>query len=303
MAMHHHKQQAKSESVMSVRKRLKVAFFLNFFFTIIEFVGGALTNSMAIMSDAVHDLGDTIAIGSALWLEKVAERKRDSNYTYGYRRFSTLGALLTSIILFAGSILILSEAIPRLMEPQEVMAKGMLWMAVLGIIFNGLAAWRLHGGNASLNNRAVMLHLMEDVLGWVAVLIGSIVIHYTGWYWIDPLMSIGIALFILFHVVRNIRKILSVFLQSVPAEIDREEMEAALTALDGVSDLHDLHLWSLDGTYNVLSVHLVVLSGASEAQQQNIRGQALEVARRFGVQHPTIALEFEGEDCSWERDC
>lgn len=301
MGQHHH-HSSKGDGI-SVRKRLKVAFLLNFFFTIIELVGGVLTNSMAIMSDAVHDLGDTIAIGSALWLEKVAERKRDRNYTYGYRRFSTLGALLTSIILFAGSILILSEAIPRLLQPQEVMAKGMLWMAVLGIVFNGLAAWRLHGGNTSLNNRAVMLHLMEDVLGWVAVLIGSIVIHYTGWFWIDPLMSVGIAIFILFHVIRNIRKILSVFLQSVPAEIDREDMEADLTSLDGVRGMHDLHLWSLDGSYNVMSVHLVVHSGLSEKQQQNIREQAVVVAKRFGIQHPTIALEFDGEECGWEEDC
>jgi cobalt-zinc-cadmium efflux system protein len=294
---HHHHHKDKPEEAGKVRMRLQVAFALNFFFTIIEFIGGAITNSMAILSDAVHDLGDTVAIGSALWLEKVAERGRDNRYTYGYRRFSTLGALLTSLILFAGSIIILSESIPRLLEPQEVMTKGMMWMALLGILFNGLAVLRLRGGNASLNNRAVMLHLMEDVLGWVAVLVGSIVIHYTGWFWIDPLLSIGVAIYILFHVFGNVRKILDVFLQTTPADLDVAGMETELVALDGVHEVHDIHSWSLDGNYNVLSIHIVVDSNASVPSQQSIRGKADEIIRTYGIDHPTVAIEFKGEAC------
>ena len=295
MGHHHHKE--RPEEAGKVRKRLKVAFVLNFFFTIIEFVGGAITNSMAILSDAVHDLGDTVAIGSALWLEKVAEKGRDDRYTYGYRRFSTLGALLTSLILFAGSIIILREAIPRLLQPQEVMAKGMMWMALLGIIFNGLAVLRLKGGGASLNNRAVMLHLMEDVLGWVAVLVGSIIIYYTGWFWIDPLLSIGVAIYILYHVFGNMRKILDVFLQSTPSNIDIIGMESELVALDGVQEVHDTHIWSLDGNYNVLSIHVVVDVNTSGATQQTIRGKADEIIRAYGIDHPTVAIEFKGEEC------
>lgn len=297
MGHHHHPNKAKPEEVGKVRMRLKVAFALNFLFTIIEFVGGALTNSMAILSDAVHDLGDTVAIGSALWLEKVAERGRDNRYTYGYRRFSTLGALLTSLILFAGSIIILSEAIPRLIEPQEVMAKGMMWMALLGILFNGLAVLRLRGGSASLNNRAVMLHLMEDVLGWVAVLVGSVIIHYTGWFWIDPLLSIGVALYILFHVVGNVRKILDVFLQTTPSDFDRVGMEEELLAVEGIHEVHDTHVWSLDGNYNVLSIHVVVDADSSGSTQQSIRVKADQIIRDYGIDHPTVAIEFKGEAC------
>ncbi len=295
MGQHHHNDH--SEDSGNVRTRLKVAFALNFFFTIIEFVGGALTNSMAILSDAVHDLGDTVAIGSALWLEKVAEKGRDDRYTYGYRRFSTLGALLTSLILFAGSVIILYEAIPRLLQPQEVMSKGMIWMALLGILFNGIAVLRLQGGNTSLNNRAVMLHLMEDVLGWVAVLIGSIVIHYTGWFWIDPLLSIGVAIFILSHVVGNVKKILNVFLQTTPPDFDLAGMETELLSVDGVQDVHDTHVWSLDGTYHVLSIHLVIDIKLSGMAQQNIRGEADQIIRNYGIDHPTVAIEFKGEEC------
>jgi cobalt-zinc-cadmium efflux system protein len=294
---HHHHHKEKHQEDGNVRMRLKVAFALNFFFTIIEFIGGAITNSMAILSDAVHDLGDTIAIGSALWLEKVAEKGRNKRYTYGYRRFSTLGALLTSLILFAGSILILYEAIPRLLEPQEVMATGMIWMALLGILFNGLAVWRLRGGNASLNNRAVMLHLMEDVLGWVAVLLGSVVIYYTEWYWIDPLLSIGVAIVILFHVVGNVKKILDVFLQTTPNDFDLQGMESELRSVAGVHDIHDTHIWSLDGNYHVLSIHVVVNADASGATQQCIRAESDKIIRNYDIDHSTVAIEFIGEKC------
>jgi cobalt-zinc-cadmium efflux system protein len=181
------------------------------------------------------------------------------------------------------------------------MATGMMWMALLGISFNGLAVLRLKGGNASLNTRAVMLHLMEDVLGWVAVLVGSIVIHYTGWLWIDPLLSIGVALFILFHVVANVRKILEVFLQTTPSDIDLKGMEKELVAMEGVHDVHDTHIWSLDGNYNVLSIHVVVDDDLPRRSQQVIKAKVEKIVRTYGIDHPTIAMEFKGEQC--ENNC
>jgi cobalt-zinc-cadmium efflux system protein len=295
MPHHHHSPSAKPDS--GVRKRLWVAFLLNFFFTIIEFIGGLYTNSMAILSDAVHDMGDTIAIGGAHWLEKVAERGRDNRYTYGYKRFSTLGALITSVILLAGCIIIVYEAIPRLIEPQEVMAMGMFWMAILGIVFNGIAVLRLRGGNDSLNNRAVMLHLMEDVVGWIAVLIGSLVIKFTGWYWVDPLLSLAVAGYILYNVILNLRAILSVFLQTTPPGFNLEVLTKELRNIESVSDVHDVHTWSLDGNYHVLSLHLVVNDAVSRDRLIEIRAEANKIVRDYDIDHPTIALEFEGEEC------
>ncbi len=296
--MHHHHHHNSSETGdISVRKRLLGAFFLNLFFTIIEFIGGAITNSMAIYSDAIHDLGDTIAIGSSLWLEKVSERKRDEKYSYGYRRFSTLGALITSVILFAGSIIIIVQSIPRFLEPQEVMAKGMIYMSILGIIFNGLAFFRLMGGGKSLNNRAVMLHLLEDVLGWVAVLIGSIIIKYTGWYIIDPILSLGVATYILYNVIGNLKDIIKVFLQSVPDDFNIDEFEEKVLAIEGVKEIHDVHTWSMDGDFHVLSVHLVISDTLAKDDIIRIRQKATQTIIDLGIQHPTVALEFESEAC------
>ncbi|TCO07241.1 cation diffusion facilitator family transporter [Natronoflexus pectinivorans] len=294
MGHHHHTKEKKDPGV---RKRLKVAFVLNFSFTIIEFIGGVYTNSMAIISDAIHDLGDTVAIGSALWLEKVATKKRDSKYSYGYKRFSTLGALLTSLILLVGSVIIIYEAIPRLIAPQPVLAMGMMWLAVLGIVFNGIAVLRLRGGNASLNNRAVMLHLMEDVFGWFAILIGSIIIKLTGWYWIDPILSLVVAAYILFNVFKNLRSILRVFLQSVPDNFDAAKLEAQLLTISGVKEVHDIHTWTMDGNYHVLSLHLVVEHGSTIEQLIQMRSLANSKVKDFGIHHPTIALEFEDEIC------
>lgn len=294
---HHHHHYASETGNADVKKRLIGAFFLNLFFTIIEFIGGAVTNSMAIFSDAIHDLGDTIAIGSSLWLENVSERKRDEKYSYGYRRFSTLGALITSVILFTGSIIIIIESIPRFLEPQEVMAKGMIFMSILGIIFNGLAFLRLMGGGKSLNNRAVMLHLLEDVLGWVAVLIGSIVIRFTGWYIIDPILSLGVATYILYNVIGNLRSIIKVFLQSVPDDFDFAKFEEKILSIKGVKEIHDVHTWSMDGDYHVMSVHLVISDSLSKEDMKQIRQQATQSIIDLGIQHPTVALEFESESC------
>lgn len=296
MHIHHNHPQSNAKSV---RNRLKVAFALNFIFTIIELIGGYLTNSVAILSDAIHDLGDTIAIGSALWLEKVSERTRDERYSYGYKRFSTLGALITSIILVAGSVVILYEAIPRLFSPQEVKSTGMMWMAFLGIAFNGIAVLRLKGGGGSLNNKAVMLHLIEDVVGWIAVLIGSIIIYYTNWFWIDPILSLLVAGFILYSVFGNLRSVLLVFLQSTPKGFDVNAIQSELFKIDGVLDVHDFHSWSLDGDYHILSIHIVVPDGFSQHQIIHLKKMAADVIQKSGIDHPTIAIEFEREACEY----
>lgn len=279
------------------RERLKVAFFLNLAFTVFELIGGIFTNSVAILSDAIHDLGDSIAIGSALWLERVSERARDAHYSYGYKRFSTLGALITSVILVAGSVIILYEAIPRLFAPQPVHATGMMWMAILGVLFNGLAVLRLKGGVESLNNRAVMLHLLEDVLGWLAVLVGSLVIRYTELYWIDPLLSVMVSCFILYNVYNNLKSIMQVFLQSVPKDFDVQKLKAGLLNINGVIGVHDVHTWSMDGRYHILSLHLVVSATSERDDLIRIRKEATEMTHRSGIDHPTIALEFENETC------
>lgn len=282
-----------------VTSNLKVAFALNALFTIIEFVGGILTNSMAILADAVHDLGDTLAIGSSLFLESYAQKGRSNTYSFGYKRFSPLGALINGIILLAGSAVIIVETVPRLLHPEPVDAQGMLYLAVLGVLMNGAAVWRLRREKNSLNQRTVMLHLMEDALGWVAVLVGSVVLMFTELYWIDPLLSMGIAVFILWNAFKNLRQVLKIFLQATPDNVDMEAIRQEVLALDGIADVHDMHVWTLDGQYHVLTAHLVLLDHRP-VDRSEVRRQVNRLLKQHHIDHITVQLEVAGEVCEPE---
>lgn len=284
-----------------ITENLKVAFFLNLTFTIIEFIGGWLTNSMAIMSDAVHDLGDTFGIGSALYFEKISTKKRDQTYSYGYKRFSSLSALINSIILLTGSIVILIETIPRLISPSEVHSQGMLGLAILGVVMNGLAVLKLKKGGNSLNQKAVMLHLLEDALGWVAVLIGSIIIYFTNWFWIDPLLSLGISLFVLYNAGKNLLSVFRIFLQAIPKDIDLDKIKNEVLKIRHVIGAHDCHLWSMDGQFHVLTIHAVVEEKMSLTSIVEIKKSIRTVLKKFNIHHATIEIEEKSEKCELEN--
>lgn len=282
---------------------MKIALALNVSFTVIEFIGGIFTNSVAIISDAIHDLGDSMAIAIALVLEKQSGKGRTRLYTYGKRRFSTLAALITSLLLITGSVFIIYEATPRFFHPEAVDVSGVIWLALLGLAFNGAAVIRLKKGSAnSLNQKAVMLHLMEDALGWVAVLIGGIIMYFTQWYWIDPLLSFGIAGFILFNAVKNISRSAAVFLQAKPKSIDEREVKKTLLSIPYVNDVHDMHIWTTDGEYTVFTSHLVVAAGSSSAIMSDVRNKALNIMQQFNIHHPTLQIETTDGGCAW-KDC
>ncbi|HBG40569.1 MAG TPA: cation transporter, partial [Porphyromonadaceae bacterium] len=238
-------------------KNIKTAFFLNLSFTLIEFIGGILTNSMAILSDAVHDLGDSFSLGLAWYFQKLAKKKSNKIYTYGYKRFSLMGAVINSIVLIVGSVLILVHALPRLFSPQQPDTGGMLLLAVFGVIVNGAAVLRLRKGH-SINERVVSLHMLEDVLGWVAVLIGAGIMHFTDLPVIDPILSIAIAVFILYNVFRNMKESWRIILQGSPSRIDTDEIMKMIESYPEIQSVHDVHLWSADGEYNVMTVHVVL---------------------------------------------
>lgn len=279
-------------------KDLKTAFLLNFTFTLIEFVGGFFSGSMAILTDAVHDLGDTLAIGSALFFEKESCKGRDKKYTYGYGRYSPMAAFINGLILISGSVIMLSHAIPALLNPAPVNTPVMLAVAVVGIIFNGLAVWKLHGGHhhhshQSHNRRMVRLHLLEDTLGWVAVLLGSIIIYFTDWYIVDPILSILIALFILYNAFKGLRATSSILLQAIPDQEKMEKMKTRLSQIPGVENVHDLHYWTLDGNYDVLTVHLKPLEKFDASSWPIIQNEACEILREFKVSHYTVQIDSE----------
>lgn len=293
----------------SGQKGLTTAFWLNASFSVIEVVGGVVTNSSAILADAIHDMGDALSIGMGIMMEKVARRKRDNRFSYGYRRFSLLSALILSLVLLAGACIMLIRAVPAFLRPQQVDSMGMIWLAVLGLTMNGLAFFRIHrsGGGRHANSKAIMLHLLEDVLGWAAVLAGGVVIHFTGWYRIDPLLSAGIALFIIFNAIKNLAGTMKVFLQAAPVHVDSSRLKGELLAIEGVDDVHDMHLWTLDGNYTVGTLHIVLKQVAAPGQAgipalQAIREKIEKVFSRYSIDHPTLQIEFPGDVCRF-RNC
>ncbi len=286
---HHHHHDVSSE-------RIRVAFFLNFVFTIIEFIGGMLTNSTAIMADAVHDLGDTLSIGLAWLLSKISIKHPDDAFTYGYYRFSLLGALINGMVLIIGSIWVLSMALPRLLEPEMPHAQGMFWLAILGVAVNGFAAWKMSKGK-TLNERVLNWHLLEDVLGWVAVLLVSIVLTFYDWPILDPVLSIAFTLFILVNVLKNTYQTIKIFLQSVPDNEMLDEIRHKLTSLDHINAVHYLHLWSLDGERHVLTAHLEIDHMISANDQKLIKQEITKRLAHFSLAHTTIEFELPDEAC------
>lgn len=293
--MHHHHDHSHHHHHES-DARIGWAFFLNAGFTVIEFIGGWLTNSTAIMADAVHDLGDTISIGMAWVLNKLSRKEESQTFTYGYRRLSLFGALLNGLILLIGSIWVMIESIPRLFEPQMPMAEGMLLLAILGVSVNGYAAYKLSKGK-TLNERVLNWHLLEDVLGWVAVLVVSIVLMFADLPILDPILSIAFTLFILINVFRNLKATMAIFLQAIPDKERREQIINALTELPLVNALHDVHFWSLDGEQHVLTIHIELAKECSASETRTLKTQIAETLAPFELAHTTIEFEQPGEMC------
>jgi len=283
-------------------KNIKVAFFLNLFFTLFEIAGGFFTNSMAILSDAVHDLGDCLSLGMAWYFQKISRKRSDNSFSYGYKRFSLLGAIINSIVLTVGSIFILTEAIPRIFHPEKTQAAGMFFLAIVGVLVNGLAFFRLKKGS-SLNEKVVSLHFLEDVLGWVAILVGAIIMYFFNVHLIDPVLSVGIAIFILFNVYKNIRQTLHIILQGIPVDIDVAELTEQLQQFKGIENVHDLHVWSVDGNYNVLTIHIVMANSLDIQEITELKVKIRNSLKLKGIQHATIEFETRDEQCDFEKGC
>ncbi len=275
---------------------LRLAFLLNLGFTLVAAVGGVWTNSVAILSDAVHDFGDSLSLGLAWYLDRYSRRGRDHRFSYGYRRFSLLGAVTTTAALVVGSAFVLSEAIPRLLEPEPTDALGMVGFAVLGVAVNGVAALRLRHGK-SLNARVVSWHLLEDVLGWSAVLVVAITLLFVDLPILDPALSIVITVFILYNVVRNLRDTTVLFLQGVPDDVDLEAIERRLAALDHVQSTHHTQVWSMDGAHHVLTTHLVVDAETSKDEVLSLREQVRGLCEDHDFAHTTVEIEWGDESC------
>jgi cobalt-zinc-cadmium efflux system protein len=282
-------------------KNLKLAFFLNLSFTLIELVGGWYVNSVAIISDAVHDLGDSISLGTSWYLDRLSKKKATESYSFGYRRFSLLGALINAIVLILGSVFVIREAILRLQSPEMSDAKGMFYFALLGVAVNGYAAWKLSKGK-TLNERVITLHLIEDVLGWVAVLIASIFLIFYPNPYLDPALSLLIAAYILWNVIKRLRETVFLFLQGQPLDVDKSAIEKEIRAIVHVDSTHHTHIWSLDGEHHVFTSHVRLKPLQSMEDILHVKNELKRIMKKYPFEHYTIETEFDGEDCVLLRE-
>lgn len=280
---------------MKTERNILVAFILNITFSIFEFLGGILTNSVAILSDSIHDLGDAISIGVSYFLERKSKKSPDNKYTYGYTRYSVLGGVITTTILLVGSILVIIGATKRLFSPVEVNYSGMIIFAIAGTVLNFIAAYVTKDGD-SINQKSVNLHMLEDVLGWVVVLIGAIIMRFTDIRIIDSIMSILVAVFILVNAIKNLKNILDLFLEKTPKDIDIDKLKEHLKEIKDVEDVHHIHVWSMDGYNNYATMHIVTKSN----DIKNIKNKIREELKEHNICH--AILETEDEACD-ELEC
>lgn len=279
---------------MKTEKNILIAFILNLSFSIFEFIGGIFTGSVAIMSDAVHDIGDAASIGVSYFLEKKSKKQPDEVYTYGYSRYSVIGSVFTTLILLFGSAAVIVNAIGRIISPVEINYNGMIIFAVIGVAVNLCAAFVTREGD-SLNQKAVNLHMLEDVLGWIVVLVGAVIMRFTDFGIIDPILSICVAVFILINATKNLKEVLDLFLEKTPHGISVEEIKEHLMEIHGVLDVHHIHIWSIDGHRNYATMHIVTNEAA-----QSIKESIREELHEHGICHATLELEAEGENCGEE---
>ena len=276
---------------MKSKRNIFIAFILNLFFAVVEFIGGSICGSVAIISDSLHDAGDAMSIGISYFMEKKSSKKPDEKYTFGYARYSVIGSLITLCILILGSVAVIINAVSRMISPIEINYNYMLIFAIFGVFINFIAVLFTHGGK-SLNQRAVNLHMLEDCLGWIVVLIGAIVMKFTDIALIDPIMSIGVSVFILINSMEAIMESISVLLQKVPSGISTDHIKEHLEEIDGVIDVHHIHAWSLDGERSIATLHAKI-SGNAHDIKEKIKNEL----SHFGVAHSTVEIEYESEEC------
>jgi len=290
-----------SDSSDTSEKNIRIAFILNLLFTVAEYAGGLYLNSLAITANALHDLGDSFSLGLAWFFERLSGRKPTALFSYGYRRFSLVAAFTNGVVLLIGASLILWFAVPRLLSPMRPDAPGMLVFAVVGILVNGAAAFRLKRGH-TLNEQMVAWHLVEDLLGWAAILFVSLALMVWDLPVLDPAVSILITVIVLVNIVKNLRRTVVIFLQGVPPSLSLQGVEDHLLTLPGVTGIHDLHLWSLDGEHHILTVHVVTPEGSSGAEAMAIKCGVRDAALSLGIYHATIEIEQPGEVCGMEKE-
>lgn len=290
---------AKARSSPGHERRLKWALLLTGSFLVAEVVGGMLLNSLALLSDAAHMMTDVVALAIALAAIRIGRRPADSRRTFGYHRFEILAAAFNALLLFAVAIYILIEAWQRWRTPAEVQTTGMLVVAAIGLVINLVSLRLLAGGKGeSLNIKGAWLEVWSDLLGSVGVIAGALVIAATGWQWVDPLIAVGIGLWVLPRTWILLRETVNILLEGVPDGIDLEAVRRSLLTLPGVAGVHDLHVWAMTSGRTSLSAHIV--HDVSEPPSRLLLAGREALAHDHGIAHVTLQLETVA--CSNDAD-
>lgn len=284
---HHHHSKEVSE------KGIRIVFFLNVFFSILEFIFGSIFRSAAIQSDAVHDMGDALSIGFVWIFEKISTKHGNEKFSFGHRRFSLLGALITNLVLIIGSLFAIANALPRLIHPVEVNYSGMTIVAVIAIAVNGIAMWILSKGS-SKSESLLNLHMLEDLAGWAAILIISFILRYKPWYFLDSLASLAIAGFILYEAVPSLKEIIEIFLEAVPDQVEYKKLLEEIGNVSGVHGVSHLHLWSVDGEDNNFNV--TVFTDRKDIEEiEKIKEEILKIISPYHITCSTIEVDYDPE--------
>jgi len=295
---HHHHPLGQSGS----RGRIQLAFWANFLFALVELVGGVIVQSFAVTSNAVHDLGDSLALAMSLVLEKKSLQKSDSHFSYGYRRYSIASAFLTSVFLVSGSVLVIFFGVQKILQPMAEFSleknQEMMGLAVLGVVVNAISMWTLNKGS-SLNEKALSWHFVQDIASWILVLVSGFLIAKTGWVWLDVALGILLSVWILWNVQKNLRELLNIFLQATPKNISTQKINQALSSLDYVENVHHMHIWTLDGEMHVLTAHISLRQDFEITQISRFKQEIKNLLKKnFDISEATLEFESHAEACA-----
>lgn len=294
---HHHHHHGHHHHHHHAGQRIGFAFWLNFIFAIIELVGGLYVNSVSIMSDALHDFGDALSLAVAWFLERKSQQGKNEKYSYGYRRFSTISALLTAMILIVGSAMILVESVPRVFNPVQPETKGMIALAILGVLVNGAAVVKMKAGK-SLNERTLTWHFVEDLLGWGLILVSALVMNFVYFPALDSIVAILISIFVIRNVWKSLQEAMGIFLQATPQNIEVQKIQNYFQTLDELNGFHHLHVWTLDGENHILTAHLVTKADLTKEQVAVLKTKIKQqLTEKFHIHEATLEIEYAGEIC------
>lgn len=291
-----------NEKVNMINKtpeNIKIAFLLNLAFSIVEAIGGILTNSISIISDSLHNLGDSITIGINYIFEKKSKKLPNKEYSYGYLRYTMLGSLIASFILLVGSVIIIYNVVPRLIKPLSVNYDAMIIFGIFGLLINLYATIKIM--RSKDKDKKINTHMIEDTVIWLFILTGSICIKVFDLVIIDPILSLLIAVYILYQVYKYMKNIYNIFMEKVPKNVKIDEIKKDIESNENIDNVHHIHIWSMDGVNNYMTAHIHLNKVLSEEEIVKTKNDVKNKLKEDKINHITLEVEYFNEKCDSDK--